>query len=64
MIMLTWIFFDEYIYSIYIRFKNKKNLRVLLIFQDRLCLAVALIHSIGLPLLDKPKNYSQIVDDI
>ena len=29
-----------------------------------LCLAVALSHSLGLPLLDEPKNNSLIVDDI
>ena len=63
MIKLTWISFDEYIYSIYIRFKNKK-FEGFIDSLGELCIAVALSHSIGLPLLDKPKNYSQIVDDI
>ena len=61
---LKWIDFDECIYSISMRCKNKKFEGVYGFPRGGLCLAVALSHSLGLPLLDKPKNNSLIVDDI
>ena len=61
---LNWVDFYECIYSIYIRCKNKKFEGVYGIPRGGLCLAVALSHSLGLPLLDKPKNNSLIVDDV
>ena len=61
---LKWIDFDECIYSIYMCCKNKKFEGVYGFPRGGLCLAVALSHSLGLPLLDKPKNNSLIVDDI
>ena len=61
---LKWIDFDECIYSISMRCKNKKFDGVYGFPRGGLCLAVALSHSLGLPLLDKPQNNSLIVDDI
>ena len=61
---LNWIDFDECIYYISMRCKNKKFEGVYGFPRGGLCLAVALSHSLGLPLLDKPKNNSLIVDDI
>ena len=61
---LKWIDFDECISSIYIRCKNKKFEGVYGFPRGGLCLAVALSHSLGIPLLDEPKNNSLIVDDI
>ena len=46
------------------RCKNKKFEGVYGFPRGGLCLAVALSHSLGLPLLEKPKNNSLIVDDI
>ena len=51
-------------YITYMRCKNKKFEGVYGFPRGGLCLAVALSHSLGLPLLDKPKNNSLIVDDI
>ena len=61
---LTWIEFDECIFSIYKQSKNKKFEGVYGFPRGGLCLAVALSHSLELPLLDEPKNNSLIVDDI
>ena len=61
---LNWIDFDECTYSISMRCKNKKFEGVYGFPRGGLCLAVALSHSLGLPLLEKPKNNSLIVDDI
>ena len=61
---LSWIEFDECIYSIYKKCKNKNFEGVYGFPRGGLCLAVALSHSLGLPLLDFPKNNSLIVDDI
>ena len=61
---LNWLEFDECIYSISMRCKNKKFDGVYGFPRGGLCLAVALSHSLGLHLLDKPKNNSLIVDDI
>jgi len=61
---LDWIEFDKCIYSIYKQCKNKNFVGVYGFPRGGLCLAVALSHSLGLPLLDEPKNNSLIVDDI
>ena len=61
---LKWIDFDECIYSIYMHCKNKKFDGVYGFPRGGLCLAVALSHSLGIPLLDEPQDYSLIVDDI
>ena len=61
---LDWIEFDELIYSIYTKCKNKKFEGIYGFPRGGLCIAVALSHSLGLPLLDEPKNNSLIVDDI
>ena len=61
---LKWIEFDECVYSISEQCKNKNFIGVYGFPRGGLCLAVALSHSLGLDLLDKPKNNSLIVDDI
>ena len=61
---LNWVDFDKCIYSIIMRCKNKKFKGVYGFPRGGLCLAVALSHSLKVPLLDKPKNNSLIVDDI
>ena len=61
---LTWIEFDECIISIYKQCKNKNFDGVYGFPRGGLCIAVALSHSLELPLLDKPKKNSLIVDDI
>ena len=61
---LSWIEFDECIYSIYNKCKNNNFQGVYGFPRGGLCLAVALSHSLGLPLLDVPKKNSLIVDDI
>ena len=62
--MLSWIEFDECTYSIYKKCKNKSFQGVYGFPRGGLCLAVALSHSLGIPLLDVPKNNTLIVDDI
>ena len=61
---LSWIEFDECTYSIYKKCKNKNFEGVYGFPRGGLCLAVALSHSLRLPLLDGPKNNTLIVDDI
>ena len=61
---LSWIEFDECINSIYKQCKNKNFEGVYGFPRGGLCLAVALSHSLGLPLLNEPKNNSLIIDDI
>ncbi len=61
---LSWIEFDECVYSIYKKCKDKNFEGVYGFPRGGLCLAVALSHSLGLPLLFEPKNNSLIVDDI
>ena len=61
---LSWLEFDECINSIYKKCKNKKFKGVYGFPRGGLCLAVTLSHSLGIPLLDEPKNNSLIVDDI
>ena len=61
---LSWIEFEKCIFSISKDCKNKKFEGVYGFPRGGLCLAVALSHSLALPLLDEPKNNSLIVDDI
>ncbi len=61
---LNWLEFDECIYSITKQCRNKKFKGVYGFPRGGLCLAVALSHSLGIPILDEPKSYSLIVDDI
>ena len=61
---LSWIEFDECVYSIHKKCKNKKFEGVYGFPRGGLCLAVALSHSLDLPLLEGPKNNTLIVDDI
>ena len=49
---LSWKEFDECTYSIYKKCKNKNLKGVYGFPRGGLCLAVALSHSLGLPLLD------------
>ena len=61
---LTWIEFEKCVLDISKKCKNKNIHGVYGFPRGGLCLAVALSHSLGLPLLDAPKNNSLIVDDI
>ena len=61
---LSWEDFDECIISIYEQCKYKKFLGVYGFPRGGLCLAVALSHSLGIPLLKEPQNNILIVDDI
>ena len=61
---LNWIEFDQCVYSIYKQCKDKRFQGVYGFPRGGLCLAVALSHSLELPLLEEPKNNSLIVDDI
>ena len=64
MIRLSWLEFDECVNSIYKKCKNKNLDGIYGFPRGGLCLAVALSHSLGLPILEKPKNNCLIVDDI
>ena len=61
---LNWLEFDSQIYSIFNRCKDKNFEGVYGFPRGGLCLAVALSHSLGIPLLEKPQDNSLIVDDI
>ena len=61
---LSWKEFDECIISISRQCINKKFEGVYGFPRGGICIAVALSHSLGLPLLDEPRNNSLIVDDI
>ena len=61
---LDWKEFDECVYSISEKCKNKSFVGVYGFPRGGLCLAVALSHSLGIPLLIEPKDNSLIVDDI
>ena len=61
---LDWNEFDECVYSITNQCRNKSFDGVYGFPRGGLCLAVALSHSLGILLLDEPKNNSLIVDDI
>ena len=61
---LNWLEFDSCIYSIFNRCKDKNFEGVYGFPRGGICLAVALSHSLGIPLLKEPKDNSLIVDDI
>ena len=61
---LDWKEFDECVYSISNQCRNKSFVGVYGFPRGGICLAVALSHSLGLPLLDEPKDNTLIVDDI
>ena len=61
---LNWLEFDSCIYSIFNRCKDKNFEGVYGFPKGGLCLGVALSHSLGIPLLEKPQDNSIIVDDI
>ena len=61
---LNWLEFDKCIYSIHKQCKHKKLEGVYGFPRGGLCLAVALSHSLGIPLLHNPQENSLIVDDI
>ncbi len=64
MIKLNWIEFEECVFSISKQCNNKSFDGVYGFPRGGLCIAVALSHSLNLPLIDEPKNNSLIVDDI
>ncbi len=64
MIKLNWIDFDDCVFSITKQCKHKYFVGVYGFPRGGLCLAVALSHSLGLPLIKKPIQNSLIVDDI
>ena len=61
---LNWLEFDSCVYSIFNRCKDKNFEGVYGFPKGGLCLGVALSHSLGIPLLEKPQDNSIIVDDI
>ncbi len=61
---LSWREFDDCVLAISNRCKNKKFNGIYGFPRGGLCLAVALSHSLNLPILDEPENNSLIVDDI
>ena len=64
MLKLNWTEFEECVFSIYKQCKTKTFQGVYGFPRGGLCLAVALSHSLELPLLEKPENHCLIVDDI
>ena len=61
---LSWQEFDECIFSISNKCKEKSFEGVYGFPRGGLCLAVALSHSLGLRLINEPRNNSLIIDDI
>jgi len=61
---LSWLEFDECVINISEKCKNKTLIGVYGFPRGGLCLAVALSHSLNIPLLNEPTNNSLIVDDI
>ena len=61
---LKWSEFDQCIYSISKKCENKRFEGVYGFPRGGIILAVALSHSLEIPLLEKPKNNTVIVDDI
>ena len=61
---LTWHDFDKCVLSIYEQCKYKKFDGVYGFPRGGICMAVALSHSLGIPLLKEPANITLIVDDI
>ena len=64
MIELNWAEFDQCVLSIYKQCKYKSFEGVYGFPRGGICMAVALSHSLDLPLLYEPKENSLIVDDI
>ena len=64
MIILNWKEFNDCIHHISKKCKNKDLKGVYGFPRGGLCLAVALSHSLEIPLLKEPQNNSLIVDDI
>ena len=64
MYKLSWEEFDNCISSISKKCKNKSFKGVYGFPRGGLCLAVALSHSLELPLLSEPKENSLLIDDI
>ena len=62
--ILNWEEFNACIKSITYSCKDKEFSGVYGIPRGGLCLAVALSHSLGLPITNEPKNNYLIVDDI
>ena len=61
---LSWNEFDNCVADITRKCKGKKFTGVYGFPRGGICLAVALSHSLNIPLLNKPTNHSLIVDDI
>ncbi len=61
---LNWLEFEECISNISDKCKDKTLVGVYGFPRGGLCLAVALSHSLNIPLLNEPTNNSLIVDDI
>ena len=61
---LTWNEFNDCVQKITELLKEKKIQGVYGFPRGGLCLAVAISHSLNVPLLDKPEPNSLIVDDI
>tara|TARA_B100000700_G_C14415001_1_gene565420 strand:+ start:93 stop:479 length:387 start_codon:yes stop_codon:yes gene_type:complete len=61
---LNWLDFDEFISSISKQYKNNYFAGVYGIPRGGLCIAVAISHSLNIPLLNKPNDNCLIVDDI
>ena len=61
---LNWMEFEECVFSIYRKCKNKSFVGVYGFPRGGICLAVSLSHLLEIPLLEEPKNNSLIVDDI
>ena len=61
---LNWFEFDHCINDITKKCKGKSLIGVYGFPRGGLCLAVALSHSLHIPLLHEPENNSLIVDDI
>ena len=61
---LSWREFEECVFSISQKCKNKTFEGIYGFPRGGICLAVALSHSLSLPLLVEPKSNSLIVDDI
>ena len=61
---LSWNEFDNCVAEITQKCKDMNLVGVYGIPRGGICLAVALSHSLDVPLLNEPKPYSLIVDDI
>ena len=61
---LSWLEFDKCVLSIFKQCKNKDFKGVYGFPRGGLCIAVALSHSLKIPLLEEPQKNCLIVDDI